>query len=280
VFEYKCLFLQIKNKMKTKNIYILLLSLLLISCGEYSKLQKSTDNNLKFEKAKEYYDKKKWLQAASLFESVLHPFKGTEKGEEALYMLGMSYLNNKDYTTARSYFASYFRSYPRGQYAEESKFNVGFCLYKTSPNPKLDQTNTTRALDELFLFAELFPQSARLPEVLKMANEMEEKLAYKAYMNVNLYYKLGNYMGNNYRSAVIAATNAIKEFPESKYREELSFIILKSKFQQAEKSVQEKMADRYRDTVDEYHNFVNEFPNSKFTKEAQQMFEKSRKFLN
>ena len=266
--------------MKTKSIYILLLSLLLVSCGEYSKLVKKGDNNLKFEKAKEYYAKKKYIQSAGLFESVLYAFKGTEKGEEALYFLGMSYLNNKDYLTARSYFASYYRSYPRGKYAEESKFQVGYCYYKDSPNPKFDQNSTTKALEELFLFAELYPQSTRLPEVLTMVKEMQEKLAYKAYLNANLYYKLGNYMGNNYLSAVIAASNAIREYPDSKHREELAFIILKSKYQQAEKSVQEKMEERYRDTVDEYYNFTNDFPNSKYAKEAQQMLEKSKKRLN
>jgi len=266
--------------MKTKSIYILLLSLLLVSCGEYSKLVKSADSNLKFEKAKEYYAKKKYMQAATLFESVLYAFKGTEKGEEALYLLGMSYLNNKEYLTARSYFSSYFRSYPRGKYAEESKFYVGFCYYKDSPNPKFDQSSTTKALEELFLFSEFFPQSDRLPEVLTMVKEMQEKLAYKAYLNATLYYKLGNYMGNNYLSAVVAASNAIKEYPDSKHREELAFIILKSKYQQAEKSVQEKMEERYRDTVDEYYNFTNDFPNSKYAKEARQMLEKSQKRLN
>ena len=266
--------------MKIKSIYIILLSLLLVSCGEYTKLQKSTDNNLKFGKAKEYYEKKKYMQAATLFESVLPAFKGTEKGEESLYLLAMSYLNNKDYLTARSYFASYHRSYPKGKYAEVSKFYVGYCYYKDSPSPKFDQTSTAKALEEFFLFSDLFPQSTRLPEVLKMVKELQDKLAYKAYLNANLYYKLGNYKGNNYRSAVIAATNAIKEYPDSEYREELAFIILKSKYQQAEKSVLEKMEDRYRDAVDEYYNFINDFPNSKYAREAQQIFEKSRKQLN
>ncbi|MDR1729523.1 MAG: outer membrane protein assembly factor BamD [Prevotellaceae bacterium] len=265
--------------MKIKNIYLLLLSLLLVSCSEYTKLQKSTDNNLKFEKAKEYYEKKKYMHAATLFEQVLPVFKGTEKGEETLYLLGMSYLHNKDYLTARSYFASYHRSYPKGRYAEESKFNVGYSYHKDSPHPKFDQASTTKAIEELFLFSDLYPQSKRLPEVLEMVKELQEKLAYKAYLNANLYYKLGNYKGNNYQSAVIAAKNAIKEFPNSKHREELALIILKSKFQQAEKSVLEKQEDRYRDTVDEYYNFMNDFPDSKYANEAKQMFEKSQKQL-
>ncbi len=219
-----------------------MLSLLLVSCSEYTKLQKSTDNNLKFEKAKEYYGKEKYLQAATLLEQVLPVFKGTEKGEEALFLLGMSYFKNKDYLTARSYFASYYRSYPKGKYAEESKFNVGYCYYKDSPNPKFDQASTTKALEELFLFSELFPQSKRLSEVLEMVKELQEKLAYKAYLNANLYYKLGNYKGNNYQSAVIAATNAIKEYPNSNRVNSIYFAL--GNFEYTQK--------RYKEAIDYY----------------------------
>jgi len=267
--------------MKRVNIYILLVvTLLATSCSEYTKLQKSKDNDLKFLKAKEYYEKKKYMQAATLFESVLPFFRGGEKGEESLYLLAMSYLKNRDYLTAKNYFSSYSRNYPKSKYAEDCKFYTGYCYYKDSPNVKLDQSATKKGIEEFSMFIELYPESAYITEVLNMVNELQEKLAYKAFLNASLYYKMGNYMGNNYLAAIITATNAIKEFPSNKYEEEFAFIILKSKFQQAEKSVREKMEDRYRDTVDEYYNFINDFPKSKYKKDAQQIFEKSQKFLN
>ena len=86
-------------------------------------------------------------------------------------------------------------------------------------------------------------------------------------------------MGNNYLSAVVTATNALKLYPESKFKEELYFLVLKSKFMQAEKSVESKIKDRYRDTVDEYYNFINEFPNSQYKKEADRMFKKAQKSI-
>ena len=267
--------------MKAKVFYILALvfSLAVSSCSEYTKLQKSGDNDLKFAKAKEYYEKGKYLNAASLLESVVHSFRGTEKGEEALFLLAKCHLMNEDYMTARSYFSGYHRSYPRGRYAEQSKFYVGYCYYKDSPEVKLDQTSTKKAVEELSLFIDIYPQSAKVPEAQSIIQEMNDKLAYKAYLSAKLYFNLGNYMGNNYLSCVIAANNAIKAFPESIHREELSFLILKAKFLQAEESVDEKRADRYRETVDEYYNFTNEFPESKFAKEAQSIFAKSNKFL-
>lgn len=258
---------------------MLLSSLLLSGCSGYNSLLKSTDNDLKFTKAKEYYERNKYLNAATLLESVVVPFRGTGKGEEALYLLAMSHFKNGDNLTARSYFAGYFRSYPKGKYAEECKFYVGYCYYLESPEAKLDQELTKNAIDEFNSFLELFPQSARKGEVQGLLSEMRDKLAYKAYLNAKLYNKLGNYQGNNFQSAIIAAQNALKEFPGSKYEEEFEFLILKSRFEEAELSVEAKKAERYRDTVDEYYNFINDFPDGKLRKEAQSIFEKASKHL-
>lgn len=265
---------------RVKNILtILVVALLAVGCSGYNKVLKSTDNDLKFSKAKEYYDKGKYLNAATLFESVLTPFRGTEKGEEALYLTAMSYFKNKDNLTARSYFTAYGRSYPRGKYAEECKFQVGYCYYLESPDAKLDQEFTNKAIDEFISFTELYPNSKKLPEATLLLKELQEKLAYKAFLNVKLYYKLGNYQGNNYQAAVVAARNAIKSFSGSKYEEEFAIYILRSKYEEAIASVESKMADRLQDTIDEYYSFINDYPNSKYKKEATSIFEKVSKKL-
>lgn len=258
---------------------IAIVSIFLMGCGGYNKALKSTDNDFKFSKAKEYYEKGKYLNAATLFESVLTPFRGTEKGEEALYLTAMSYFKNKDNLTARTYFSGYGRSYPKGKYAEECKFHVGYCYYLESPDAKLDQDFTNKAIEEFIAFTDLYPDSKRIPEATLLLKELQDKLAYKAYLNVKLYYKLGNYQGNNYQAAVVAAKNAIKTYPGSKYEEEFAIYILRSKYEEAIASVESKKADRLQDTLDEYYSFINDYPNSKYKKEATEIFEKVSKKL-
>ena len=106
---------------------------------------------------------------------------------------------------------------------------------------------------------------------------MTNKLAYKAYLNAKLYYNLGNYLGNNYESAVITAQNALKKYPSTSYREELLMLMLDSKYEQAVQSVDEKKAERYRNTVDEYYNYINEYPNGKYKKQADRILNESKK---
>lgn len=84
-----------------KNILITLLAaLLLSSCGEYNKLLKSTDYEYKYEAAKNYFAKGQYNRAATLLNELIAILKGTDKAEESLYMLGMSYYNQNDYQTA------------------------------------------------------------------------------------------------------------------------------------------------------------------------------------
>jgi outer membrane protein assembly factor BamD len=112
-----------------------------------------------------------------------------------------------------------------------------------------------------------------------MLYELHDRLVEKEFRSAQLYYDLGNYMGNNYQACIITAQNALNDYPYTKLREELSMLILRARYSMAKESVQEKMLDRYRDTVDEYYSFKNEFPESKFTKEADKIFRESQKAL-
>ena len=90
---------------------------------------------------------------------------------------------------------------------------------------------------------------------------------------------MGNYLGNDYRSIIMVAKNALLEFAYKEYSEKLSMLVLKAKFQMAQESVLEKRDDRYRDAIDEYYAFKNEFPESSYMKEAEKMYRISTKNL-
>ncbi|MGL5262697.1 MAG: outer membrane protein assembly factor BamD, partial [Bacteroides sp.] len=107
-----------------------------------------------------------------------------------------------------------------------------------------------------------------------------EKLVRKEFLAAQLYYDLGLYMGNNYESCIITAQNALNEYPYTKQREELSMLILLSKYKIAFHSLEEKKEERYRDVIDEYYSFTNEFPESKYKKEADRLFKESVKVID
>ena len=261
-------------------ITILVVALMLTSCGEYNKVLKSTDYNYKFEYAKQAFEQKRYMQAATLLEDVVTVFRGTDKAEESLYLLGLSYYENKDYMTAGTYFKNYYQHYPRGQYAELARYYAGYGYYLDSPESQLDQSETLKAIEELQAFLDYFPKSDKVAIAQSAIFELQDKLVLKQLENAQLYYNLGNYMGNNYESAVITAKNAIKEYPYSKYKEQLEMLVLKARFREASESVDEKKEERFRTVIDEYYAFINDYPNSNDRKEADNIFKVADKFVN
>lgn len=262
-----------------KFIYLIILPVIFASCSEYNKVLKSTDYEKKFEYAKKYFEEKKYARAYTLLEDVVAIFKGTDKAEESLYLLARSYFLSKDYLTSGQYFTTYYNNYPKGEYTELARYYAGYGYYLDSPDPRLDQTGTYKAIDELQMFLEYFPHSDKAEEVQKMLFELQEKLVEKELLSVRMYYNLGNYMGNNYESAVITAQNAIREYPYSKYREELAMLILRSKYEEARQSVEEKKPERFRDVVDEYYSYKNDYPDGKYNKEADRIFKDANKYI-
>lgn len=244
----------------------------LSSCGEYNKVLKSTDAMYKFEYAKKAYEQRKYMQAITLLQDLQMQMRGTENGEDATFILAMSYFENKDYLNSAVYFKSYYQRYPRGKYTELARFYSGYGYYLDSPDPQLDQTYTLKAIEELGAFLDYFPNSDKAGIAKNAIFEMQDKLTLKQLQNAQLYYNLGNYLGNNYESCIITAKNALKDYPYSKYREDFDMLILKAKFQEAKNSVAEKSEDRYRDVIDEYYSFINSYPESKNLSEATSIF--------
>lgn len=263
-----------------KGLVYLFAVLIFASCGEYNKILKSTDYEKKYEYAKKYYEEKKYSKAYTILEDILPVFRGTSRAEEALYLIAQSYYGAKDYETAGQYFTTYYTSYPRGEFAELARYYAGLGYYLDSPDPKLDQTGTYKAINEFQLFLEYYPKSDKVEEAQNYLFELQDKLAEKEYLSAKLYYNLGDYQGNNYESAVITAENALREYPYTKHKEEFYILILRSRYDEAVKSVEEKKEDRLREVVDEYYTYINEFPEGKHIKEAKRIFESASKKLN
>lgn len=260
-----------------KVVFFLMIAVLLSSCGEYNKILKSTDAELKYSYAKKYFNKKQFTKSATLLEELVTLFKGGQYAEESLYLLAQSYYGQKDFLTASQYFNTYYTTYPKGEYTELARYYSGYGLYLDSPDPRLDQAQTYKAISELQLYMEYYPQSERAKEAQNIMFELQEKLAYKELLATRLYFNLGNYIDNNYLSCVITAQNALKDYPYSKYREEFMYLIIRSKYEQALASISEKLQGRYRDVVDEYYNYMNEYPEGKYVKQVQKFFDYANK---
>ena len=271
--------------MNNKCILIGCLTCLLTGCSpQFNRVYKSEDRTYKYEYAKECFAMGKYQNCATLLQELVTAQKGRTNAQESLYLLGMAEYGNRDYDAASATFRKYYASYPKGDFAEQAAFYVGQSLYVSAPEPRLDQSPTIAAINAYQNFLDNYPDSPRREEAQQALFKLQDNLVQKEYLSAKLYYNLGGYFGNinsntesNYESCIITAQNALKAYPYSDLREKFSILIMKSKFQLAENSSEEKRVDRYRDAEDECYGFLNEFPESKESATAQKYIAKCKK---
>lgn len=262
-----------------KNRIILILVFLSIStfwsCSEYQKLLKSSDYDLKYEKSIEYYEDGDYYRSLSLLEELITFYRGTDKAENIAFYYAYCHYHQREYLLASYHFKNFANTFPNSEHTEECVFLSAYCFYLRSPNPSLDQTETNKAIESLQLYINKYPLSERIGEANELIEILHHKLETKSYNNSKLYYKLGYYS-----SAIIAINNTLKDFPDTEYREELLFILLKSQFDYAENSVISKQKERYEYAIEKYYALLDAFPNSSFLKEAEHIYDKSAKIIN
>ena len=265
---------------------LVLVGLLSGCAGEYNKVYKYADHDYRYEYAKQCFALGKYGHAESLLIDLINYKKGSDDAQEALYMLAMAQYMNRDYEAASATFKKYYTTYPKGQYAENAMFYVGQSLYEGAPEPRLDQTPTIGAINAYQQFLDYFPDSKMRHTAQRRLFELQDKLIMKELLSAQLYYNLGGYFGNvnsgnesNYISCIVTAQNALRTYPYSKWREDFSLLIMKSKFQLAENSSEDKQLERYRDAEDECYGFINEYPESKDVALAEKYIEKCKKVI-
>lgn len=272
--------------MRKQAIAALLPLVLLSGCAkEFNSVYKSQDYKYKYEYAKESFALGKYQRAATLLQDLIIPEKGSQDAQECLYMLGMAEYKNMDYETASETFKKYVKTYPRGDYAELAEYYVGQSLYMSTPEPRLDQTETVNAINAFQEYLDLYPDAKMKEDAQQKLFDLQDKLVKKELYSAELYYNLGTYFGNcmgddggnNYQACIVTSQNALKDYPYTKLRENFATLIMKSKFHLAEQSVESKKMERYQDAEDECYGFLNEYPDSKEKKTAEEYIAKCKK---
>jgi outer membrane protein assembly factor BamD len=247
-------------------IFLLLAVLVLVSCGKHQKLMKSTDNEAKYAAAIDYYEKNDYYHALQLFQQLINFYQGTEKAEKMQFYYAYCYYHQKDNVLASYYFKRFVTNYPRSALAEEAMFMNAYCYFLDSPVSSLDQTNTYTAIKEMQLFINLYPGSSRIDEANKLIDQLRAKLQRKDLDIAELYLKM-----RLYEAAIYSYKNVLKEYPDTEYKEEILFYILKSCFNYAENSILSKQSERYESALDSYNELVFQYPETKYLKDARNM---------
>ncbi len=254
---------------KTVFVVMLMASVFFISCSKHQRLIKSTDNELKYQKAIEYYEKGDYYRAIQLMEQIIPVYRGTAKAEKLYFNYAYAYYGEHDYVMASYYFQRFTTTFPFSSQAEEAAYMSAYCKYLESPRYSLDQATTNEAIDEFQTFINKYPYGEKAKEATEKIDELRQRLMDKAYSIANLYYHM-----EDYRAAIVSYENVLKEFPDTKYQEDILYRIMKSYFKYASNSVNTKKRERYESALKAYYDFSSLYPESDYMTEVIKMRDK------
>lgn len=259
--------------LKTISLYFLIIgAAFFASCDGYNKLLKSSNYELKLERANQYYAKANYIKATALYEELIPVYKGTDKAEEIYYYFSYCNYYQGDHALAQYHFKNYYRSFPTGKHAEECLFMNAYCYYLNSPVYKLDQTDTKNAMAELQNFVDQFPESSRIDSCNKIADILRGKLEHKEYDITNQYFNI-----TDYKAAIVSAKNFIKDFPESKNIDEMLYLTINSYYLLAVNSLETKKLERIDLAMESYLKLVDLYPKSSYLQRAESIYESCSK---
>ncbi len=249
---------------------ILVLALTIGACSKFRKIEKSEDWRVKYEAGINYYNKKDYYRSAILFEQILPIVRGLPEGEKVEFYLAYCQYNERSYLLASNQFKTFFETYGRSPLAEEAYFMFAYSLYVASPADNLDQKNSIEAMDAMQNFLNQYPDSKFSEKAVEVITTSQVKLEKKGFTNAEHYLKL-----KYYQAAIIAFDNFRKNFPDSKYLEQVAYLKIIAQFKLAQQSIPSKQLERFNSTLEFYKELVDNYPKSPFLREAQRMYSES-----
>ncbi|MBN7813820.1 outer membrane protein assembly factor BamD [Algoriphagus pacificus] len=265
-------------KMRVQHIIVLFVILAVSACGPFNKLEKSTNWEELYAGANKYYQEGEYNKAIILYDKVLPVIRGSEKAELADYNYANCHFKTKRYIEAAGYFNNFFRTYNRSPLAEEALFMHAYSLYLDAPDYNLDQQSSQEAVAAIQQFVTRFPGSASYERAMEMLDDLQRRFEEKAYQESSMYYRLkdGLYPGDFLRACIINFQNFAKDFPESKYNEELAYKLVEVSTKYAENSAYLKKEERLTDALRFAGNFYRKYPESGYTAEVKSYEEEAR----
>ena len=206
--------------------YVILLCFLTVAIAGCSALKNEPKIDIDTYSAKEIYDlaedrlaKKRPQDAAKYFSEIERLYPYSEWAKRGLIMQAYSFHKDKDYENSRSAAQRYIDFFPAAEDAAYAQYILALSYYDQIFEVGRDQNLTVKALQELRLLIERYPDSKYAKESAEKFDMAFSFLAAKE-MEVGRYYLQRGY----YTSAVNRFRKVVQEFrtteqtPEALYR--------------------------------------------------------------
>ena len=224
-------------------ISLALLVVLLSSCGS-SDVTQSLSAEDRFVLGKKKFDEGDCLEAINDLEIVKLQFPGSGVADDAQFLIAECRYKLGEYLLAAQEYQGLKRNFPASPLVPMTQYQTAMCYYLLSPKSSLDQTNTTRAIDEFQTFIDFNPTHELAPGAAEKIKELNTRLAKKLYDTATLYMTL-----EYYRAATIYFGTVVEKYHDTKYAEpaylgKVKALIARGKYEEAKEGI-DKYFEKY-----------------------------------
>lgn len=210
----------------------------------------------RFARAMTLYADKSHLDAYEEFRIVTLQFQGSTFADSAQFQMGECRFMREEYLLAAYEYDVLIRTMPTSKLVPEARYRRALSYYQQSPEYYHDQTSTRQAIDEFQSFIEYHPTDSLVTDAEAKINELNTKLARKAFENGVTYMHM-----EYYKSAATEFDHVLEKYHDSPYAEQ-------AQLRKAEAMLKRK---KLPEAKAEIEKFLTKYPNSTLKQEAESL---------
>lgn len=238
-----------------KILVIAAFSLVIWGCGSSVDTSNYTPSE-RLAYAQKLYNDEDYTDAIQEFQSIILQYPGNPVVDDAQYYLAESRYQRGEYILGAYEFSKLIKTMPASKYVPKAQFMLAECYYELSPDFRLDQKYTKKAISEFQAFIDFFPSNEKVKEAEKKIAELNEKLAHKEYNTASLYETM-----DYDKAALIYYTTVVDDYHDTEYApmamyDKINLLVSMNKS---------------NDALDEIAKFLERYPNNKRASELQEL---------
>jgi len=167
-------------------------ALLLGGCGGAIPIPEGPGSEADYLKGERLVQQERWLQATESLERFRTEHPGSDRIDDAIFLLGKAHQGAGDHLLAREEFDRLLRDFPQSEHREAAQFERAMSWLAEVRGPALDPQPTEEALEALRTYLRLYPEGGWRTQAEAGIAKCLDRLAVKSCLNGETYLRLGH----------------------------------------------------------------------------------------
>lgn len=251
----------------------LVFSVLLSACAGSGRVRYDTPQEA-FDKGLAEYEDGDYETATEYLQGVFDFGRTHQWAADAQLLLARTYRQNEEFLLAANEYTRFMQIYRSDPRVAEAEYELAMTYYDRSPNYRLDQTDTERAIVQFQLFIERYGSSPLVNEAQSRITELRSKLARKQIHTAQLYERR-----EYYNAAAVSYEAAFDRFYDTEYADDALLGAMSAYYEYAVLSIRARQKERLEKAEENYERLIQIFPDSPLIKEAEAIYVQVRAML-